>query len=113
MKTKLLLMITFFCCVASATIAQKAEEDAIKKVIYQETRSDLERNYDKWAETWAHDSTVFLTYSGAWGHYEAFGWDKISVQMKETIKNMDVSDEQSMAPFLDKFDYHFTINGNM
>lgn len=45
-------------CLAVSTIqakAQKKDEDAIKKVLQEETTNYFHKNYDGWANTWAGD----------------------------------------------------------
>jgi hypothetical protein len=103
----ILLNVTTIAC-----FAQKSEEDAIKKVIQQETISYFHKNYDNWANTWAHDSAAYIVRAGTDGHNELMGWNAIAAAYKQDINNMAVLDESMIEPFLNKTDYHIFINGN-
>src|SRR5438309_7610967 len=115
MKTlPFLTMLTFFLFIAfTKTNAQKSEDDAIKKVIQQETSTYFHKNYDGWADTWAHDSAVCIVRVSNAGHSETMGWNAVSRSYKQEIETMPVLDEATIAPYLNKTDYHIYVNGNM
>lgn len=98
--------------VSLACFAQKSEEDAIKKVIQLETFSFFHKNYETWANMWAHDSAAFVTWSGTTEHTQLIGWNAIATRFKQEINNMAAPDEALIAPFLNKTDYRFFISGN-
>lgn len=98
--------------VSLACFAQKSEEDAIKKVIQQETNSYFHKNYDEWANTWAHDTAAYIVRAGTSGHNELMGWNAIAASYKQDINNMPVLDQSLIEPYLNKTDFHIFINGN-
>ncbi len=114
---KLLLSFTMAALLLSAASitanAQKADEEAIKKVVQQETSTFFHKNYDGWADTWAHDSADYILRAGTYGYSEMKGWNSISTQYKQNIQNMTAMDDAEIAPFLNKKDYRFYINGNV
>ena len=93
--------------------AQKADEDAIKKVVQEETSSFFHKDYDKWADTWAKDSATFVMRADPTGSSELAGWNALSTNYKQSMQGMSTMDEESIQPYLNKTDWHFYINGNM
>src|SRR4051812_47129503 len=71
----LTMLILFLFTAITKTNAQKSEDDAIKKVIQQETSTYFHKNYDGWADTWAHDSAVCVVRVSNSGHSETMGWN--------------------------------------
>jgi hypothetical protein len=98
--------------VSLAGFAQKSEEEDIKKVIQQETISYFHKNYDEWANTWAHDTAAYIVRAGTNGHNELIGWNAIAASYKQDIANMPVLEQSLIEPYLNKTDYHIYINGN-
>jgi hypothetical protein len=98
--------------VSIACFAQKSEEDAIKKVIQQETISFFHKDYEGWANCWMHDSAAYVTWSGTTEHTQLIGWNAIAARFKQEMKNMAVLDEALIAPSLNKTDHYIFINGN-
>ena len=88
--------------VSIACFAQKSEEDAIKKVIQQETISFFHKDYHAWANCWTHDSAAYVTWSGTTEHTQLIGWNAIAARFKQEINNMAAPDEALIAPFLNK-----------
>jgi len=113
MRTLLTILLCFLLSLPSKINAQKAEEDAIKKVIAQETSSFFHKDYNKWEETWLKDSAAYVWRSGPSGQYKLMGWNAIASAYKQSIADMSVMDEAAIAPFMNKTDYHIYINGNM
>ncbi|HET7119459.1 MAG TPA: hypothetical protein VFI29_23385 [Hanamia sp.] len=114
---KHLLSLTMFSLLLFATSiktnAQKTEEVAIKQTLQQETNSYFHNDYEGWANTWVHDSVCYVVRTGISGQSELMGWNAISNDYKQSIENLRVMDNASIAPFLNKKDFHFYINGNM
>lgn len=103
-------------CLAVSTIqanAQKKDEDAIKKVLQEETTNYFHKNYDGWANTWAHDSADYILRTGANNFQELRGWNVISKEYQQDIKNMTPLDDADIATYLNKYDFQFYINGNL
>lgn len=99
--------------VSIKTNAQKSEEEAIKKTLKQETTSFFKANYPDWANTWAHDSADFILRASDNNFQELRGWNAISKEYQQDIKNMTPLDDADMATYLNKYDYQFYINGNL
>ncbi len=97
----------------SQASAQKSDELAIKKVLQQETSSYFHKNYDAWAETWAHDTADMVINAGPYHHTVISGWNAISSQYKKNIAGLAVRSDAEIAPFLNKTDLYIYVNGNM
>lgn len=96
-----------------STTTTNAEWDAIHKVIDAETRNFFEKKYDKWADTWAHDSSIFIVRADPAYNSQMYGWNTISQNYKQQMQNMPVYTEEQMAPYINKINYRYTINGDM
>lgn len=101
------------CLVFTGASAQKSDEAAIKKVLNEETSNYFHKNYDGWANTWAHDSAASLLSVSANGLQQILGWNAIANQYKQDIAELQTRTDAQIAPFLNKTDYHIYINGNM
>lgn len=116
-KTKFLSIVWIMTtCLIVSTMqcyAQKSEEEAIKKTLNQETASFFKANYADWANTWAHDSADYILRAGANNFQELRGWNAISKEYKQDIKNMTPLNDADLATYLNKYDYQFYINGNL
>ncbi|HET7119462.1 MAG TPA: hypothetical protein VFI29_23400 [Hanamia sp.] len=99
--------------ISSKTNAQNKEEEAIKKTLNQETTSFFKANYADWANTWAHDSADYILRTGTNNFQELQGWNAISKEYAQNIKNMTPMNDAAMATYLNKYDYHFYIKGNL
>ena len=107
------LPLLFLSTAFTTAIAQKAEEDAIKKVIQQETSTYFKKNYDGWTQTWVHDSAACIMRTGTTYNSQVMGWNAIAAEYKEAMSNMTAYSDADMAPFLNKTDFNIYINGNM
>lgn len=99
--------------VSIKTNAQNKEEEAIKKTLNQETTSFFKANYADWANTWAHDSADYILRAGTNNFQELQGWNAIAKEYEQDIKNMTPMNDAAMATYLNKYDYHFYIKGNL
>lgn len=56
------------CLIASTmqTNAQKNDEEAIIETLQQETSCYFQKDYDGWANNWAHDSACYVVSAGRW-----------------------------------------------
>ncbi len=81
---KYLLYPLFFGVFSSPTFAQTNDEEAIKRVVQQETDSYYAGNYDQWANTWAHLPTILWTINqpGEGGYEKMIGWEELNKNMK-------------------------------
>jgi hypothetical protein len=107
------ILLVLLISASVTTSAQKTQEEAIKKTLQQETSSYFHKNYDAWADTWVHDSADYIVRAGTSEQSELMGWNAISNEYKQSIKNLSVMDDATIAPFLNKKDFHFYINGNV
>ncbi|MFI5188336.1 MAG: hypothetical protein ACHQF0_16515, partial [Chitinophagales bacterium] len=113
MKQYLISLFAFFTL--SSLHAQKntPEQDAVRKVIEQETKYFFDGNYDKWADTWAHESTDYVIFTSPNGNSETIGWDNISAGNKPNMKNVPQISADELATTYKKYDYQYKINGNL
>ena len=61
------------------------EEEAVKEVIMNETKTWAKRNYEEWAKNWAHENYVFKMFSGygdSIQYGEKLGWDSVKADAK-------------------------------
>lgn len=93
--------------------AQKSDEAAIKKVMQTETSAFFHKDYDGWANTWAHDTAASILRAGTNGYQQLLGWNAIAAAYKQDIKNLRNRSEEDIAPFLNKHDFHIYVNGNV
>lgn len=113
---KTLFFVAFFMvALYNTATAQKNtnEREAIRKVIDQETRAYFEQKYDLWASTWVQDSTAFRLTVSPSSFSKITGWDKLNAGVKESMQTATPYSEEDMAPYTNKFDYEYYINGNM
>jgi hypothetical protein len=61
MKTNIFFSLTLLCLIffLGVSAQNSNEQQAIKKVLDQETRSYFEMKYDAWASAWVHDSSAY------------------------------------------------------
>lgn len=103
--------LTVYC---TANAQQKnTEQDAVQKVIEQETRYYFDGNYDKWASTWAHGPTSYVIFTGPNSNSETMGWDNISASYKPNMKNVVSISPEDFATDYTKHDYRYQISGNV
>lgn len=112
-KTLSLTMLAVLLFAGLNTMAQKAEEDAIKKVIQQETTSFFHKDFDAWSNTWAHDTAACMMRSGTSDHYALTGWNAIAADYKQSMASLTAMSDEDFAPYANKTDYQVFINGNM
>lgn len=98
---------------AIKTNAQSKEDAAIKKTIEQETSTYFHKDYDGWANTWAHDSADYILRASTTGYQQILGWNAIAAEYKQDIQGLSVRSDAEIAPFLNKTDFHIYVNGNM
>jgi hypothetical protein len=98
----------------NSLLAQKTSQDqeAVRKIIEMETKYYFEGNYDKWAETLAHDPSCYVVNAGPEYHNELIGWNNISTVYKKNMQNTPPLSEAELAQYK-KYDYVYKINGNM
>lgn len=114
MKHSCLLLLLLNLMIINTASAQKmgAEYEAIRKVLNDETRYYFERNFDKWADTYLHDSSIYAMYTGPSGHSQMIGWEHIAEAMKPTFQNAPPVTGDALAPYSNKFDFHYLINSS-
>jgi len=89
----LILFLQLFFTNAAFTQNQNSssEEEAIKQVIMNETKSWADGNYEGMAETWAHEEYVLKMFPGPESYEEIIGWDSIDADIKTFMKENDLS----------------------
>ena len=106
----------FSCCTFFVSLqAQKnaSEQDAIRKVIELETKYYFDGNYEKWADTWAHEKSSYVIFTSPNGNSEMIGWDNISADYKPGMNNAPSISAEELATNYKKYDYQYKINGNL
>ena len=109
------LLFLLVCIISiSPLLAQKttSDQDAVRKVIEQETKYYFESNYDKWAGTWAHEASCYVLNAGPSSNQEIIGWENISVSYKQAMQNATPLTGEELTEYA-KHDYLYQINGNM
>jgi hypothetical protein len=113
MKQYLILLFAFFTLGSLHAQKNTKDQDAVRKVIELETKYFFDGNYDKWATTWAHESTDYVIFTGPNGNSETIGWDNISAGNKPNMKNVPLISPDELATTYKKYDYQYKINGNL
>ena len=79
----------------SNRVDYQKEEEAIKAVIIAESRAFWSKDYNAWADTWAHED--FVRVMGWWkdgGVTVHEGWDEVSAPIKAMIEKYPEPNEQ-------------------
>lgn len=90
---------------------QAADQDGIRTVLDAETRAFFARDHDKWASYNVQDSTFRMLFAGPGYYYNIVGWDSMDRWRDPAFKAPPVTGE-TLAAYLNKFDYRYQINGN-
>lgn len=107
------LLMTVGLTVSTTEItAQKSDEAAIKKVIQDEASLYYHKNYDGWANLWAHDTANYIIGIGPAGYRETKGWNAIAARYKQSIQNLKVRTDAEIAPLINYTDFQIYVNGN-
>jgi tetratricopeptide (TPR) repeat protein len=109
MKTKLLLLLTFFFCAASGVIAQNTDEDVVKKVLYAETETFMKRDAEAWQAFFMHDEKTCRTYTGNGFYQNDKGWSSFGPRFLQYMKD---SSRPSHYTQIKNDNYIIRINGN-
>lgn len=96
---------------AISLLAQKdksSEQDAIRKVIEEETTAIQLCDYERWANHWWHETYCYFSITSPGEHTGLQGWDAISEWGKNLIKNCKPTKQNTQRD-----GFHFSIIGNM
>ena len=105
-----LMLVTVLALVSSINAqTMSKEEKAIKKVIENETHFWQQRDYDKYADTWVHESYIYRSYTAPRQNSELRGWNAISEWAKSIFES---SPEQVIGEY-NKTDYTFVVSEKM
>ena len=105
----LVLLIAFWCCLTISGVAQ-SEQDAIKKVLYNETEGFFKRDKEKWANAWAHTPYIYFAANLYGGDFLLVqGWDKLEKQFANQFKSKKLLDKV----VIQNANYLIHQNGNM
>lgn len=108
-----LMMTLCFTLGTTHAFAQKSEDAAIKKVIQDEASLFYHKNYDGWANVWAHDTANYTIGIGPAGYQEDRGWNAIAATYKIRIQNLRVRTDAEIAPLINYTDFQIYVNGNI
>ncbi len=97
MKTKLLLMLTFFSCAASGVIAQNTDEGAVKKVLHAETETFMKRDAEAWQALFVHDEKTCRTYAGNGFYQNDRGWNSFGPRFLQYMKDSSRPYDQELS----------------
>ncbi len=84
------------------------EQDAIRKVIEEETLAIQLCDYTRWAGYWWHEPSAYFSITNPDQHIGLRGWEEISAWGKNITANCLPADQHTR-----KTEYRFAINGNM
>ena len=84
------------------------EQDAIRKIIEEETRAIQLCDYNRWADHWWHEPYCYFSITNPDQHTGLQGWEEISAWAKKITTNCNPADQRTR-----KYDYRFAVNGNM
>lgn len=90
---KFVLLFFIWCCITLSGWAQ-SEQDAIKKVLLNETEGFFTRDKAKWANAWAHTPYIYFAANLYGGDFLLVkGWDKLEKQFANQFKSRKVMDK--------------------
>src|SRR5438552_3863638 len=72
---------------APLAFAQRADADAVTRVIRAETETYYQRDTAGWKATWVNDSTAIRTFITGSSYSVALGWDKFGPSTIASIRN--------------------------
>lgn len=108
----LFALCTLFCTTAFAQDQLTAEETAIKKVIEDETKHFMARDYDQWATCYVQSPMALLSWTSpstyADSYHVAQGWKEISASTKAYF-----ADNPATENLPTKSDYQFKVADKM
>lgn len=64
-----------------------SEEEAIKSVIMNQTKSWADRNYEGLSDAWAHEEYILEMYPGPFTYTENLSWDSVDTSTKDYLKD--------------------------
>jgi hypothetical protein len=80
------LILIFLAFSGTFNLLSAQDEDAIKRVIAQETSAFMNVDYKSWAETWAKVPYAYRSYSDATTTTYAEGWEELNKTFAEYFK---------------------------
>ena len=80
-------MLVMLCVIAQPAFAQKAEEDAIKKVLSAETQSYIKAQAEAWQSLWTHDASTNRASAGFGGVSSVMGWENFGPQTVSWLRD--------------------------
>ncbi|GAB4027716.1 hypothetical protein [Spirosoma koreense] len=108
MKTSLVVTLLLLSAV-SRGLAQ-ADNDAIKRVLYNETEGFFTRDKARWANAWAHAPYVNFAANLYGGDFRLIqGWTNLEKQFASQFKSSKVTDKVTVQ----NANYTIHQNGNM
>ncbi|AQG80629.1 hypothetical protein [Spirosoma montaniterrae] len=106
---RLILVTAVLLCVGSAGWAQ-TDQEAIKRVLRNETEGFFKRDKAMWSNAWAHKPYIHFAANLYGGDFMLIeGWDKLEKQFANQFKSTKVSDKVVVQ----NANYNIHQNGNM
>ncbi|GAA4460608.1 hypothetical protein GCM10023189_35950 [Nibrella saemangeumensis] len=88
----------------------QSDQDAIKKVLYNETEGFFTRDKAKWANAWVHKPYVYFAANLYGGDFLLVkGWDNLEKQFANQFKSKKLTDKVTIQ----NANYTIHQNGNM
>lgn len=108
MKTSL-LVITLLLSAVLRSLAQ-ADNEAIKRVLFNETEGFFTRDKARWSNAWAHTPYINFAANLYGGDFRLIkGWSQLEKQFASQFKSSKVSDKVTVS----NANYTIHQNGNM
>lgn len=104
---KLAMLLTIMLTIPSLTLFAGDDEKAVNECINKEAKAFVDKNFDAWADCWAHEPYITLITAGAFQMNVVKSWDSLSAQTKKYFES-----EQGLSKLTkENFDTH--IMGDM
>ena len=87
MKVAIIFFVTILFLTCSLFSQENSDEKAIIDLIHQSFQASLDRDVEKYLDTWAHEETAVRMYVTKIGYHEVIGWDSLKVFYERRFKN--------------------------
>ncbi|GAA4419651.1 hypothetical protein GCM10023187_54170 [Nibrella viscosa] len=105
----LIIVVALWCCFTVPSQGQ-SDQDAIKKVLLNETQGFFTRDKAKWANAWAHTPYIYFAANLYGGDFMLIkGWSNLEKQFANQFKSKKLLDKVSIQ----NANYTIHLNGNM
>ena len=87
MKVTIIFFVTILLFTCSLFSQENSDEKAIIDLIHQSYQALLDRDIDKYLDTWAHEETAARISITGTEFYETIGWDSLKAMYVNGFKN--------------------------